>query len=82
VKRKTLIVNASLHTLTSGKTRRCGGREMKKCLHLKKTKPHSRPKPPKVVTWRDRKEAERKAAEKMALHRAADNLAMLALFGR
>jgi hypothetical protein len=33
---------------------------MKKCLHLKKTKPHWRRKPPKVVTWRDRLEAEKR----------------------
>lgn len=35
---------------------------MKKCLHLKKTKKHWRRKPPKAVTWREKREAERKAA--------------------
>lgn len=34
---------------------------MKKCLHLKKTKRHWRRKPPKVLTWREKKEAERQA---------------------
>jgi hypothetical protein len=32
---------------------------MKKWLHLKKTKRHWRRKPPKVVSWRDRLDAER-----------------------
>lgn len=33
---------------------------MKKCLHLKKTKPHWRRKPVKVVTWRERMNAARR----------------------
>jgi hypothetical protein len=36
---------------------------MKKCLHLKKTKPHWRRKPALVVTWRDRVAAERAERE-------------------
>ncbi len=40
---------------------------MKKCLHLKKTKPHWRRRPAPVVTWRDRLEAERRErAERQA----------------
>jgi hypothetical protein len=31
---------------------------MKKCLHLKKTKPHWRRKPPKVIPWKKRRGAE------------------------
>jgi hypothetical protein len=48
---------------------------MKKCLHLKKTKPHWRRKPPKVVTWMDRVDAERRERKRQFLlnphHRGA-----------
>jgi hypothetical protein len=40
---------------------------MKKCLHLKKTKPHWRRKPPKVVTWKERREAEHRDRQRKIL---------------
>lgn len=40
---------------------------MKKCLHLKKTRPHWRRKPPKVVTWKDRLEAEKRERQRKVL---------------
>ena len=40
---------------------------MKKCQHLKKTKPHWKRKPPKVVTWRDRLAAEKRERQRTIL---------------
>lgn len=40
---------------------------MKKCLHLKKTKPHWRRKPPKVITRKDRLESERRERQRQVL---------------
>jgi hypothetical protein len=40
---------------------------MKKCLHLKKTKRHWRRKPPKVVTWKDRLDAEKRERQRQVL---------------
>jgi hypothetical protein len=56
---------------------------MKKCLHLKKTKPHWRRKPPKVITWKDRIAVERRERERKLsfqagfLHVAAATAALL-----
>lgn len=55
---------------------------LKKCLHMKKTKPHWRRKPPRVVTWRERDDMRREIVKRRQLHRMANNLATLALFGR
>lgn len=51
---------------------------MKKCLHLKKTKPHWRRKPPKVVTWKERREAERQR-ERERWHRRRSSESAIAL---
>lgn len=51
---------------------------MKKCLHLKKTKRHWRRKPPKVVTWRERRDAERKAAAERRLMHPSSPAGLLA----
>lgn len=40
---------------------------MKKCLHLKKTKPHWRRKPPKVISWRERLEAQKRERQRQIL---------------
>jgi hypothetical protein len=40
---------------------------MKKCFHLKKTKPHRRQKPPKVVTWKERRDAEYRERQRKIL---------------
>lgn len=55
---------------------------MKKCLHLKKTKRHWRRKSQKVVTWRERKEAERKAqVARMRAHPSNPTQLFAALMG-
>ncbi len=41
--------------------------KMKKCMHLKKTKPHWKRKPPKVITWKERIEAERRERQRRVL---------------
>ena len=40
---------------------------MKKCLHLKKTKPHWRQKPPKVITRKERLDVERRERQRKIL---------------
>jgi hypothetical protein len=54
---------------------------MKKCLHLKKTKPHWRRKPPKVVTWKERREAEHRHAVAATAARRSTIMAMVAMSG-
>lgn len=55
---------------------------MKKCLHQRKAKPHWRRKQPKVMTWREKREAERAAEERRRLDNLAASSGTLALAGR
>lgn len=55
---------------------------MKKCLHLKKTERHWKRKAPKVITWRERKEAERqRQLSRMRSHVSNPNQLFAAVMG-